>query len=110
MNINTENVGSVAVVRIEGKLDTNTSPEAEEHLDGLLKKGVSKVLVDCEKVDYISSNGLRILLTTVKQLSAVGGSLRICSSNETVQEVFEISGFRRILSFFDTEPEARKGF
>lgn len=110
MNVTTQEIDSVTVVRIEGNLDTNTSPEAQEHFDGLLGKGARKVLVDCEKVDYMSSAGLRVLLGTVKRLTAAGGSLRISGLNETVREVFEISGFSTILAVFATEAEALKGF
>jgi len=67
-------------------------------------------LVDCEKVDYISSAGLRVLLGTVKGLTAAGGSLRISGLNESVHEVFEISGFSTILAVFVTEAEALDGF
>jgi anti-anti-sigma factor len=110
MNIATKEVDSVAVVHIEGNLDTNTSPEAQQHLDELLEKGTSKILVDCEKVDYMSSAGLRVLLATVKRLTAAGGSLRISGLNETVQEVFEISGFSTIFAVFPNKDAALAGF
>jgi len=110
MNIITQDVDSVAVVRIEGNLDTNTSPEAQQHLDELLAKGCNKILVECTKLDYMSSAGLRVLLATVKRLTGAGGSLRICGLNETVQEVFEISGFSTIFAVFGTESEALEAF
>ena len=110
MNVTTQEIDSVTVVRIEGKLDTNTSPEAQEHFDGLLERGASKILVDCQNVDYVSSAGLRVLLATMKRLTAAGGSLRICGLNETIQEVFDISGFSTILAVFATEAEALTGF
>jgi anti-anti-sigma factor len=110
MKVTIQEVDSVTVVRIEGNLDTNTSPEAQEHFDGLLDQGASKILVDCAKVDYVSSAGLRVLLATVKGLTAAGGGLRISGLNETVREVFEISGFSTILSVFNTEAEALEGF
>jgi anti-anti-sigma factor len=110
MKVTIQEVDSVTVVRIEGNLDTNTSPEAQEHFDGLLEQGASKILVDCAKVDYVSSAGLRVLLATVKGLTAAGGGLRISGLNETVREVFEISGFSTILSVFNTEAEALEGF
>ena len=53
---------------------------------------------------------LRILLTTAKRLGGTGGGLRLCNLNETVQEVFEISGFSTILSVFGTTEEALQGF
>ena len=110
MNLTTNEVSGVTVVEIEGSLDTNTAPEAQEHLDGLLSGGKSKILVDFAALDYISSAGLRVLLATTKRLNAQGGSLRLCGLNETVNEVFEISGFNTIFSVFGERAEALEGF
>ena len=110
MNVTMSEVGGVTVAEFEGNLDTNTAPDAEAELDGLLKKGVTKILVDFTNLEYISSAGLRVLLATTKRLSGGGGSLRLCSLNETVDEVFEISGFSTIFSVFGTRDEALEGF
>jgi anti-sigma B factor antagonist len=110
MNISTREEGEVTVVGVEGNLDTNTAPDAQQHLDGLQDNGVRKILVNFETLDYISSAGLRVLLATAKRLGTSGGSLRICGLNETVNEVFEISGFSVILSVFGDEAEALEGF
>jgi anti-sigma B factor antagonist len=110
MNISTREEGAVTVVGVEGNLDTNTAPDAQQHLDGLQDGGVQKILVNFTDLDYISSAGLRVLLATAKRISASGGSLRICGLNETVNEVFEISGFSVILSVFGSEAEALEGF
>jgi len=110
MNISTREEGVVTVVGVDGNLDTNTAPEAQRHLDGLQDGGVQKILVDFTDVDYVSSAGLRVLLATAKRISASGGSLRICGLNETVNEVFEISGFSMILNVFGSEAEALEGF
>jgi anti-anti-sigma factor len=61
-------------------------------------------------LDYISSAGLRVLLATAQKLQAEDGALRVCNLNETVQEVFDISGFSTILSVFKTETEALNEF
>ena len=71
---------------------------------------MQKILVNFADLDYISSAGLRVLLTTAKRLGGSGGTLRICGLNETVSEVFEISGFSVILSVFPNETEALEGF
>jgi anti-anti-sigma factor len=100
----------VTVVVIEGHLDTNTAPEAQQQIDTLQDNGADKILVNFEGLDYISSAGLRVLLSTAKRLGGTGGDLRICGLNETVSEVFEISGFSVILNVFATEAEALSGF
>jgi anti-sigma B factor antagonist len=110
MNITTTNIESVSVVRLEGNLDTNTSTDAQGSLNQLIDGGASKVLVNFASVDFVSSAGLRILLATAKKLSGSGGNLRISNLNETVSEVFEISGFSTILDVFGSEEEALRGF
>ena len=110
MQISSESMENATVVRIEGNLDTNTSGEAHDHVNSAIDDGAEKIVVSLEKVDFVSSAGLRILLATAKRLSASGGSLRICGLNETVTEVFEISGFSTILNVFPSETEALSAF
>ena len=110
MNITLRDSGETKIVDFEGSLDTNTSLEAEGQLNTLLEQGAQKVLVNLEKLDYISSAGLCVLLATTKQLRSGGNDLRICCPNEMVQEVFDISGFSTIFSVFKAEPEALEGF
>ncbi len=110
MNITTTEVEGITIAAFEGNLDTNTAPDAEERLGELLEKGVTKILVDFTTLDYISSAGLRVLLVTTKRLGGAGGSMRLCGLNETVDEVFEISGFSTIFSVFGTRDEALDGF
>ena len=109
MQISSQPHESFTVVRIEGNLDTNTAPEAQQHLDQLQDDGTDKIVVNFEAVDYVSSAGLRVLLATAKRLGATGGDLRICGLNEIVNEVFEMSGFSMILNVFVTEAEAVGG-
>ena len=110
MDISNESIGGVAVVSIRGNLDTNTAPQAQQHLDSLLSGGDDRILVDFEALDYISSAGLRVLLATAKKLRGSGGALRLCALNETVTEIFEISGFSTIFSLFDSREKALEGF
>lgn len=110
MNISVKDVNDIKVVQFDGKLDSNNAKDAETYLNDLLTQKANKILVDFEKLDYTSSAGLRVLLSTAKQLKAVGGELRLCSLNETVQEIFDMSGFSSILSVFTSESDAIEGF
>ena len=110
MNIAVSDVGEVKILRIEGKLDTKTSPDAHATLTDLIDSGATKIVVNFEKLAYISSAGLRVLLAAAKQLKSNQGELRVCSLNDVVFEVFEISGFSTILSVARTEPEALENF
>ncbi len=108
MSVATAN--DVKVLDFEGKLDTQTSPEAQGELTRLIGEGARKILVDFDKLEYVSSAGLRVLLTAAKQLKAENGELRICCLNELVKEVFDISGFITILSVFPSVSEALEDF
>jgi anti-sigma B factor antagonist len=79
-------------------------------LTQLIDQGATKVVVNFEKLDYIRSAGLRVLLKAAKQLKGNSDELRISSLNEFVQEVFEISGFCTILSVFNSESDALSRF
>lgn len=110
MKIITRDANEIKVVVLEGELDTLTALEAKDQLNQLQGHGVKKVLLDLEKLDFITSTGLRVLLATAHELEEVGGELRICNLNEAVQEVFDISGFNTLLMVFDNEAKAMAGF
>jgi anti-sigma B factor antagonist len=110
MEISINESGDVRILSFQGNLDTNTAPDAESEINGLIDGGAQKLLVNFEKLDYISSAGLRVLLATAKKLKASSGDLKICCLNQTVQEVFDISGFSTILSVASSEEEALGAF
>ena len=110
MTISVKTTNDVKVLHCEGELDTQTSPDAQNQLKQLIEEGARKVLVNFEKLHYISSAGLRILLAAAKQLKTADGELRICDLNEVVKEVFDISGFSTIFNIFESESEALEGF
>ena len=110
MNIAVTEADGVTVLRFDGNLDTNTAPNAQEQLDALMDQGATKLLIDFESLDYISSAGLRVLLATAKKLRRSSGKLHMCSLNEMVTEVFDISGFSTIFSVFPSEAEALEAF
>ncbi len=110
MEVTVKEVNEVSVLSFEGNLDTNTAPQAQEQIDQLIDGGSSKILINFNELNYISSAGLRVLLATAKKLKAASGDLKICGLNQTVQEVFDISGFSSILSVVATEEDALAGF
>jgi anti-anti-sigma factor len=105
MQISTRTSNDIHIVAIAGRLDSTTSPEAQKSLDAVVA-GAKKVVLDFSQLDYISSAGLRVLLGAAKHLRASGGKLGMFGLNQSVKEVFEISGFATILSVYQTEAEA----
>jgi len=108
MKITITESNDVQIVAFDGKIDTNTSPEVEKAFMTLLDAGQSHLLADFQNLTYISSAGLRVLLATAKKAKVQSGDLRVCSMNETVKEVFDISGFSTILKVFSTQEDALK--
>lgn len=105
MQISTRTSNDIHIVGIAGSLDSATAPEAQKALDGVLA-GAKKLALDFSALDYISSAGLRVLLGAAKKLKASGGTLRMFGLNQSVREVFEISGFSTILAVYPSEAEA----
>jgi len=102
--------GGVSVMDFTGNLDTNTSPAAESVVNQLLEGGSEKIIFNFMNLNYISSSGLRILLSTAKKMKTSGGNMMVCNLNDTVQEVFDISGFSAILDLAPNEEEALAAF
>jgi anti-anti-sigma factor len=105
MEIHTRASNDIHIVAIAGSMDSTTSPEAQKALDQVLA-GARKVVLDFSQLDYISSAGLRVLLGAAKKLRASGGTLKMFGLNQSVKEVFEISGFSTILAVYPSEAEA----
>ncbi len=109
MNISVKATNGVEVLEFEGKMDAQGSAEAQAQLARLIGAGKRTIVANFEKLDYVNSTGIRVLLVVAKQLKAVGGELRICSLNEVVREVLDISGFTMIFKVFGSEAEALDG-
>lgn len=98
MEIKVIEEGKPYVFAIEGRLDTNTSPQLEEFASGLYEKGVADIVVDMSACDFVSSAGLRVIVAMQKR-AAVGGSLIFNGVQSEVMEVFQMTGFDKILTF-----------
>ena len=109
MDISVEPTAGAQIVAINGSLDTNTSPEAQETLTDLISDGAETIVADFENVEYISSAGLRVLLVAAKKLKAIGGEMRLCNLNPLVQEVFDISGFGVMFQVYGSRDAALAG-
>ena len=96
MKIDKTQSGTELTVALDGRLDTVTAPELEEALVGL--SGVTKLIIDMEKLVYVSSAGLRVLLAAQKKMDGNGGSMVIRNANEEIREIFEVTGFDEILT------------
>ena len=95
MNINIERENGKVIMKIEGRLDTTTAPELEKAINDE-GEALKSLVLDFNGVDYISSAGLRVLLTAQKKMNAQG-YMELINVGETVMDVFEMTGFADIL-------------
>lgn len=111
MEITITNVDLIKIVHISGELNAVTSSEAETKINQLIMGGNHKLIIDLDKLRYISSAGLRVFLIANKlNKKNPSGEIRICKLNDIVKEVFEISGFNLIFKCFEDSTAAQEGW
>ena len=97
MDIIVREEGIPTALAIVGRLDTNTSPQLEQFTADLVARGVNDIVVDMEECDFVSSAGLRVIVAMQKR-AVVGGSLVFRNVQPDVLDVFEMTGFDKILT------------
>ena len=95
MNISIDKDNGLTVMKISGRLDTTTAPELENAINGE-GEALTNLILDFKEVNYISSAGLRVLLTAQKKMN-VQGSMELINVNEDVMDILEMTGFADIL-------------
>jgi len=98
--------GGCAVLELSGRIDATNAKAAEELLLGELQAATGPFVVDMAGVDYVSSAGLRVILVGAKAAQAAGRPFRLCGLRPPVREVFDVSGFSRIIPIFAGRDEA----
>ena len=110
MDITTTNREGKTVLSINGRIDTSTAPGLEQAINREIEPGNRKILLDFTKVTYISSGGLRVLLSTAKKLKNPGDHFGICSLSPEVSKIMKFTGFDSIFSVYPSKEEALAGW
>ena len=100
--------GSVHTILMSGRLDSSSAADAETTVKAVIDQGATRLLIDMSALDYISSAGLRVVLVAAKNMHKSGGAMAICGMSPSVHEVFEMTGFLKILKVYDRESEAKQ--
>src|SRR5215468_10852098 len=103
MEMNMRRVKDVLVVDMIGRLESRTAGPVSTELTRIVQGGDRKVLLNVDKLEYVSSAGLRAILVAAKLVQVNGGAIKICRANPTVARVMEVSGFSSLLQLFETE-------
>jgi anti-anti-sigma factor len=94
------------IVSVKGKMDAVTTPEFDKKLEERISKGVKNLIIDFNELTYISSAGLRSLLSAAKRLKKIKGKILFAAIKGSVKNVFDISGFASIFEIFDSVEDA----
>lgn len=106
----TQQLGDVALIAAEGRLDALVSPRLEETLKQTLEGGHSRLVVDLAGVIYVSSSSLRVLLLGARWSRERGGDLKICCLSPRVLQVFALAGFDQVFDIKETREQALAAF
>ncbi|MGI6711867.1 MAG: STAS domain-containing protein [Bacillota bacterium] len=98
MKITKSTRGNITTLALQGRLDTLTSTQLANELSAIFEGGAVNLVFDFTALEYISSAGLRVLLTAQKKVNALGTEMKITGANETVKEIFDITGFSGIMN------------
>lgn len=96
MTITKKQEGTKLTLELEGRLDTTTAPELEAEVKSSIN-GVEELILDLANLEYMSSAGLRVLLSAQKVMNTQG-KMTVVNVNETISEIFEVTGFSEILN------------
>lgn len=106
MEINVETQGKVKIVVLRGRLDANSFPTVEKHLQLLMDSGEQRLVLDLSELTYISSLGLRVFIAVAKSVQKVNGKLALAGLSDHIYEIFKIAHFTRIFSIYPSLSEA----
>ena len=102
MEITQKEENGIVSISIIGRLDADSSPEAEKVVKEALEGQTKRVLFNLGALEYLSSAGLRVLLSAAKEMRRRDGKIVLCSLNEFVKEIFEVSGFQSLIPIADS--------
>ncbi len=106
MDVTTERQDGVLFARVDGRIDGSNAVEFEKAIKTAIEESDRAVIMDFEKLTYINSAGLRAILLTDKTLGNRNAKFALCSLSGRIREVFEMSGFDRIIAMYPSRVEA----
>ena len=105
MHITTNKENNIRIISVDGKIDSFTSKDFQDSLITHILDGEDKILVDCSKLDYISSSGIRAFYFALRELNS-NGVIALCSANENILHVLELVDFHADFPIYKTLDEA----
>jgi anti-sigma B factor antagonist len=109
-SVKTDYADNLSIISLEGAVDAHTAPEFEEAVQAAIDAGHNNIIVDCEKLTYISSAGLGVFMCFIEEVRDEGGDIKICGLSEKAKQPFEILGFDSLYEFCPDTDAAKNSF
>ncbi|MFQ5693690.1 MAG: STAS domain-containing protein [Nitrospinota bacterium] len=109
IEIETEDLGNSALVRVSGEVDMSNSPKMRDSLMDLTKKGISTIVIDLAGVNYMDSSGIATLVEGLQETMSYGGKFRLAGLSPKVQQVFELARLQEVFEIFPDVAGATEG-
>ena len=110
MDISDKKLNGVNLISLAGRLDAYSATEVERKMESLIDAGQTCLVIDLEKLEYISSSGLRVFLAALKKARKQQGDIKLACMKPFIKEVFDIAGFSQLFNIFDTQQDAVSNF
>lgn len=110
VGVHEEVKGDILILKLNGRLDAITSPATERKIFDYINAGHTKLLLNFSGVDYLSSAGMRMLLSISKKLKSLSGKLVVCDITSNVMDVLKMSGFDHVIELAKTEEDGLHQF
>ncbi len=108
--IQTSMENGLSIISLDGFVDAHTAPQFENAIQAEIDAGRNQIVVNCEKLSYISSAGLGVFMSFIEEVRERGGDIKICGLVPKVKHTFEILGFQDIFDMLDDQPSAIQRF
>ena len=110
LSIETDNTQSVSVMKVKGRVDSETATELDDALTKLLQDNKNKIVLNLQDVNYMSSAGLRAIVKAYQSANKSGGDLRLASVSEPIEVILRTVGMMQMLKMYPTNQEAMASF
>ncbi len=110
MEINRREVGDIVIFDINGEIDLYNAPEIKEKIKDELNKNKVNVIINLDRVSYIDSSGIGVLISSLSNLKKIGGALKLINVYASVRKVFELTKLTSFFDIYDNESDALAAF
>ena len=110
LSIETDNTQNISVMKVKGRVDSETAPQFDSALSRLLNDNRNKIILNLQGVEFLSSAGLRAMVKALKDAQKSGGDVRLASVSQPIEVILRTVGMMQMFKMFSTSEEAAAGF